>query len=162
MTTMPQSFFDETVQFLQLRHTFHGPFTSDFYQSVINLLPQDRHVLRLKSKVVYRIREQLRGCIHTQGSDEELHKGMQFWIVFVFWIIRVISEPFNRVKWLLVFAALLTHHPVGQNWGNDVSCSTVAAPDTTKFGDEKLSHRTQNSRKYSKLRRGYENVFGIL
>ena len=159
---MPQSFFDETIQLLQLRHTFHGPFASSFSQSVVDLLPQDGHVFRLSSKIVYRVRDQL-GCrIHTQGSDEELHKGMQFWIIFIFRVIRVIPEPFNGVEWLLKIAALLTHKSISQNRGYDVSCSTVAVPDTAEFGDKKLSHRTQNWRKYPKLCGGYENVFCVL
>ena len=162
MSTMPQSFFDETIQLLQLRHTFHGPFASSFSQSVVNLLPQDRHVFRLSSKIVYWIRDQLGCCIHTQGSDEELHKGMQFWIIFILWVVRVIPQPFNRVEWLLKIPALLTHNSIGQNRGYDVSCSTVAVPDTVEFGDEKLSHRTQKWRKYSKLCRGYEYVFCVL
>ena len=87
---------------------------------------------------------------------------MQFWINFIFWVVRVIPEPFNRVDWFLEIAALLTHNSIGKNGGYDVLCSTVAVPDSAEFGDEKLSHRTQKWRKYSKLCRGYEDVFCVL
>ena len=114
---MPQSFFDETIQFLQLCHTLHSPLASSFSQSVVNLLPQDRHVFRPGGKIEYTIRDQLACCIHTQGSNDELHNGMQVWIILIFWIIRVVTNPFNRVEWLFMIMALLTRDSVGQNGG---------------------------------------------
>ena len=114
---MPQSLFDKTIQFLQLCHTIHGPFAANFSQDVFDFLPQHRHILRPVGKIENRVREQLACCIHAQGGKNELQDSVQVWVVFVFWILRVISDPFNRVEWLLMILALLTCNSVGQNGG---------------------------------------------
>ena len=74
-STMSQSFFDETIQILQLCHIFHGLFASSFSQGVVNFLPQDRHIFGLSGKVEYRIRDQLACFIHTQGSNRPFSPG---------------------------------------------------------------------------------------
>lgn len=109
---MPECFLDETIQFLQLPHTLHCPLTSHFSQCLLNLLPQNRHVLRLGSKIEYGIRNQLCCCIDAQGSDEELRKGVQLRVIFICGVVRVVPEPFNRIEWLFVIALLLTGNSI--------------------------------------------------
>ncbi len=72
---------------------------------------------------------------------------------------RIHSIESSGFLWSWLFRTRLCR----REWGRGgLSCSMVAVPDTAEFGDEKLSYRTQNRVKYSKLCRRYENGFRVL
>lgn len=101
--------------------------------------------------VVFTLRAPIRSCIRACNSGSFLSFGS-----------FVSSRNHSTESSGFLKSPLFSRTTLSARIGAMMSRARRLQSQTAEFGDEKLSHRTQKWRKYSKLCRGYENVSCVL
>jgi hypothetical protein len=83
-------------------------------------------------------------------------------IVFVFWLLRIVSNPFNRIQRLFEITRLLEFHSLRQNRSKKFLCSTITSPDVAEFGYEELNYWAEHRRENSELCGRQEDIPSVL
>lgn len=119
-------------------------------------------MIRIHRQVKDTICNQLASGVDTQCGKNKLQNRMEMWVIFVAWIISIVTNPFNRIHWLFVIHDTLLFGLFCNDGCEKFFCTSVATPNIAKLGDEILHERAKNGVKYAKFCGRKEDVLCVL